>query len=82
MEAICSSETSVETQRTTRSHIPEDDNTLVHRLFCYFILSSTDGSLILFCGLSLSKECVLFIDMHQRHSKTKIAVRQQRLAVV
>jgi hypothetical protein len=25
MEAICSSETSVETQRTTRDHIPEDD---------------------------------------------------------
>jgi hypothetical protein len=25
MEAICSSETSVETQRTTRFHIPEDD---------------------------------------------------------
>jgi hypothetical protein len=25
MEAICSSETSVETQRTTRRHIPEDD---------------------------------------------------------
>jgi hypothetical protein len=26
MEAICSSETSVETQRTTRRHIPEDNN--------------------------------------------------------
>jgi hypothetical protein len=25
MEAMCSSETSVETQRTTRRHIPEDD---------------------------------------------------------
>jgi hypothetical protein len=25
MEAICSSETSVEIQRTTRGHIPEDD---------------------------------------------------------
>jgi hypothetical protein len=25
MEAICSSETSVETRRTTRRHIPEDD---------------------------------------------------------
>jgi hypothetical protein len=32
MEAICSSETSVETQRTTRRHIPEDDtlNSLSH----------------------------------------------------
>jgi hypothetical protein len=25
MEAICSSETSVDTQRTTQRHIPEDD---------------------------------------------------------
>jgi hypothetical protein len=31
MEAICSSETSVETQRTTRRHIPEDDNLQNHR---------------------------------------------------
>jgi hypothetical protein len=28
MEAICSSETSVETRRTTRRHIPEDDTLL------------------------------------------------------
>jgi hypothetical protein len=28
MEAICSSETSIETQRTTRRHIPEDDTLL------------------------------------------------------
>jgi hypothetical protein len=28
MEVICSSETSVETQRTTPLHIPEDDSTL------------------------------------------------------
>jgi hypothetical protein len=31
MEAICSSETSVETQRTTRRHIPEDDILHNHR---------------------------------------------------
>jgi hypothetical protein len=31
MEAICSSETSVKTQRTTRSHIPEDDILHNHR---------------------------------------------------
>jgi hypothetical protein len=31
MEAICSSETSVETQRTTRRHIPEDDILHKHR---------------------------------------------------
>jgi hypothetical protein len=31
MEAICSSETSVETQRTTRRHIPEDDTLHYHR---------------------------------------------------
>jgi hypothetical protein len=32
MEAICSSETSVETQRTTRCHIPEDDT--LHNHHC------------------------------------------------
>jgi hypothetical protein len=31
MEAICSSETSIETQRTTRRHIPEDDTLHNHR---------------------------------------------------
>jgi hypothetical protein len=31
MEAICSSETSVETQRTTRPHIPENDTLHNHR---------------------------------------------------
>jgi hypothetical protein len=31
MEAICSSETSVDTQRTTRRHIPEDDTLHNHR---------------------------------------------------
>jgi hypothetical protein len=31
MEAICSSETSVETQRTARSHIPEVDTLHNHR---------------------------------------------------
>jgi hypothetical protein len=30
MEAICSYETSVETQRTTRRHIPEDDTLYFH----------------------------------------------------
>jgi hypothetical protein len=34
MEAICSSESSVETQRTTRRHIPEDDDTLQFLYFC------------------------------------------------
>jgi hypothetical protein len=32
MEAICSSETSVDTQRTTRCHIPEDDT--LHNQHC------------------------------------------------
>jgi hypothetical protein len=31
MEAICSSETSVDTQRTTRRNIPEDDTLQNHR---------------------------------------------------
>jgi hypothetical protein len=37
MEAICSSETSVQTQRTTRRHIPEDD-TLQVQLKCLCII--------------------------------------------
>jgi hypothetical protein len=32
MEAVCSSETSVETQRTTRRRIPEDD--ILHYYRC------------------------------------------------
>jgi hypothetical protein len=31
MEAICSSEASIETQRATRCHIPEDDTLHNHR---------------------------------------------------
>jgi hypothetical protein len=55
MEAICSSETSVETQRTTRRHIPEDYTLHNHRcenlksyiycLFCFLFFNyafSTD----------------------------------------
>jgi hypothetical protein len=37
MEAICSSETSVATQRTTRRHIPEDDTLYNHR--CEYLKS-------------------------------------------
>jgi hypothetical protein len=37
MKAICSSETSVETQRTTRCHIPED-NTLHNEFLVYLHL--------------------------------------------
>jgi hypothetical protein len=33
MEAICSSETSAETQQTTRRHIPEDDTRLIPLLY-------------------------------------------------
>jgi hypothetical protein len=47
MEAICSSETSVDTQRTTRRHIPEDDtlhnhgceNLISYMYFCSFLVS-------------------------------------------
>jgi hypothetical protein len=42
VEAICSSETSVDTQRTTRRHIPGDDTLHNHRcenLKTYFIFS-------------------------------------------
>jgi hypothetical protein len=37
MEAICSSETSVETQRTTRRHTPEDDTLHVANTSSYTI---------------------------------------------
>jgi hypothetical protein len=43
MEAICSFETSVETQRTTRRRIPEDDNLHNHR---YENLKSYEGAYV------------------------------------
>jgi hypothetical protein len=33
MKAICSSETSVETQQTTRRHIPEDDTLYLNKVY-------------------------------------------------
>jgi hypothetical protein len=36
------------------------------RLFQYVILSSTGGSLV-YCGLA--KECMFFVDVHQRRCK-------------
>jgi hypothetical protein len=60
MEAICSSETSVETQQTTRRHIPEDDTLqesavfLFMRLECCGLASSCDNLPVAFsyaaCG--------------------------------
>jgi hypothetical protein len=41
MEAICSSETSVETQRNTRRHIPEDD---ALQLLCYSVCLRQGGA--------------------------------------
>jgi hypothetical protein len=38
MDAICSSKTSVETQWTTRRHIPEDD-TLSYKLFTFLLIN-------------------------------------------
>jgi hypothetical protein len=54
MEAICSSETSVDTQQTTQRHIPEDDTSLffsylaclktaIHAI-CRFCLACIHGS--------------------------------------
>jgi hypothetical protein len=47
MEAICSSETSVATQQTTRRHIPEDD-TLVKKYssphYSYLLFASKNRS--------------------------------------
>jgi hypothetical protein len=48
MEAICSSETSVETQRNTLRHIPEDDT--LHKTFLSenrFEDASTDEKIVL-----------------------------------
>jgi hypothetical protein len=39
MEAICSSETSIETQRTTRRHIPEDDTLQISYLLYYITVA-------------------------------------------
>jgi hypothetical protein len=38
MEAICFSETSVETQRSTRRNIPEDDDTLLSNKLKFAVL--------------------------------------------
>jgi hypothetical protein len=43
MEAICSPETSVDTQRTTRRHIPDDDTLHNHR--CENLKSYTTNSI-------------------------------------
>jgi hypothetical protein len=37
MEAICFPETSVETQRTTRRHIPEDDTLRFQKCFVFVV---------------------------------------------
>jgi hypothetical protein len=45
MEAVCSSETSVATQQTTRRYIPEDDTLQKSKLFSFsstFSLSLTE----------------------------------------
>jgi hypothetical protein len=43
MEAICSSETSVETQRTTQRHTPEDDTLQYYGYFNYLRSRSSGG---------------------------------------
>jgi hypothetical protein len=50
MEAICSSETSVDTQRTTRRYIPED-GTLPSRLACSLIVISLCSNVRIACSL-------------------------------
>jgi hypothetical protein len=52
MEAICSSETSVETQWTTRRHIPEDD--ILHNHGCENLKSGNRIFLRLCCELFLT----------------------------
>jgi hypothetical protein len=57
MEALCSSETSVATQRTTRRHIPEDDTLHYHR--CENLKSykrNTIEEILNSCTMSLVKD--------------------------
>jgi hypothetical protein len=56
MEAISSSETSVETQRTTKRHIPEDDNLHFHMFGVDLILVSP-CSMILDLNVAIEYEC-------------------------
>jgi hypothetical protein len=51
MEAICSSETSIKIQRTTRRHIPEDDT--LHNHGCENLKSYNQIFLCLSCELFL-----------------------------
>jgi hypothetical protein len=51
MEAICSSETSAETQRTTRRHTPEDYT--LHNHGCENLKSYNQNFLCLSCALFL-----------------------------
>jgi len=47
-------------------------SSLGHTWCQYFILPWTDGSHVIFCGLYLSKECILFITIHQRRCKNNV----------
>jgi hypothetical protein len=51
----------------------------VVRLCQYSVLSSVSDNLMLFCRLSLTKEHI-FINVHQRGSKSKMTLQQQGLA--
>jgi hypothetical protein len=51
MEALCSSETSVDSQRTTRRYIPEGDT--LHNLKSYILRLGV----VRICGLSTSGNC-------------------------
>jgi hypothetical protein len=67
MEAICFSETSVETQRTTRRHIPEDDNlqykpSLCNSLYAPVTSSRLDPNIFLSTMLPNPSVCVSFAD--------------------
>jgi hypothetical protein len=55
MEAICSFETSVETQRTTRRHILEDDTLLNNYMFLGYILSVKNSKI----SLTQENQCLL-----------------------
>jgi hypothetical protein len=75
MEVICSSETSVDNQRTTRRYVPEDGTIHNHRcdnliLLCYSYLNSWHGIPLINDGLNFIAEkfirIIKFLDFVHR----------------
>jgi hypothetical protein len=76
MEAICSSETSVETQRTTRRHIPEDDTLHMHNIILSPDWQKTKGNY--FFGPTVLISHDNFTDNSNRLQKTPDFVSRRK----